>query len=124
MLEPRASADGKHVAFVWNRGNGRPGVYALNLADSSLDTLQSGLMNPLRWSRDGRSVFLSGGGFLAESDRVLEVRADGSHPAVVGVFPRAMEVVDVTPDGRQALFIHHERRSDAWVIQFPGGAAR
>jgi hypothetical protein len=121
MLWPRTSPDGRRVAFAWNAGHGRQGVYSLTLADSSLDTLMAGLMNPAGWARDGRTVFLIGGGFLADTDRVLAVHADGTGRTVLGSFPFGMEVLDVSSDGKTAVINLHGQRSDAWVIQFPPG---
>ena len=93
----------------------------MTLESGRLDPLMPGLMNPLRWSADGQTVFLSEGNFLADSDRVVAVRGDGSSRATLGSFPLGVEVADVTPDGREAVLIIHEKRSDAWVIQFPPG---
>ena len=124
MLWPRASPDGKRIAFVWNAGSGRQGVYVLRRSDSSLTTLTNSLMNPTGWSRDGGTVFLVGSRFLADTDRVLAVPATGGRGTLLGAFPSDMEVLDVTPDGQSAVLNWHQGRSDVWVIQLPKDLGR
>jgi hypothetical protein len=118
MFWPRTSPDLKHVAVAWNRGQGRQGVYNFTPGDRSMVTLSEGLLNPVGWSNDGKTIFLAGARFVADSGRILAVRSDGSSRTVLGVFPPELEVVDVTGDARRAVLIMHEERADAYMIQF------
>ena len=119
MFWPRMVPGGGLLAFAWNRGQGNQGIFAIRPPNPEMVTLWSGLMNPARWSADGRRLFLVGAGFLADSSQVISVGGDGRDPRVLGVFPSNLEVADVTSDGRRAVLILHEHRADAWVIQFP-----
>ena len=121
MFSPRISPDGRRIAFAWNKGDGRHGVYVMSLDDSTIVQLYDGFMNPVRWSRDGGQVFLVDAGIYADSSRLYAVAADGGRRSLLGVFPPGMEVADVTNDGRRAILIIHERRGDAWMIRFPAG---
>jgi len=118
MLWPRTSPDRKKVAYLWNPGGGKTVVQVVRLADGAVVTVSHALVTPVGWSADSRTLFLSGGRFLADTYEVLAVPATGGKTTILGTFPPDVELLDVTPDGQSAILNRHEGRSDAWLIQF------
>ncbi|HWA56031.1 MAG TPA: hypothetical protein VG692_02200, partial [Gemmatimonadales bacterium] len=118
MFYPRRSPEGRRVAFAWNEGGGRMTVNVLD-AGGRLLPVATGLLNPLGWSQDGRTIYVGTSGYLADSSRVLAVAADGSGQRALATFPPNLEPADVTRDGRRVVLVVHEQRADAWSIQFP-----
>jgi Tol biopolymer transport system component len=118
MLWPRRSPDGRRVAFVWNTGRGRQGVQVVNLADSSSRQILPGIMNPIRWSGDGRLVFAVTSQLVADSGEVVAVPVAGGPVRVLGRFPPDLEVMDISRDGQTAVLNMRDHRADAWLMRF------
>lgn len=118
MFWPRLSPEGKRVAFSWNQGEGKQGVFVLNLADSSLTRIWNGLLDPVGWSEDGKRVFVIDAGFYADSSRIFALDATGMKATQLAAFRPGSEVGDITEDGKRAVLIIHEQRADAWSILF------
>jgi dipeptidyl aminopeptidase/acylaminoacyl peptidase len=106
---PSFSADGRRLAFVWERA----GVQNLFVIEG-LD-LQPGASRPLTrfaaggvesvsWSPDGRSIY-----FVRDGD-LWSVAADGgSPPAAVWTTPEAESDIAFSPDGKRLAFVRSER---------------
>lgn len=118
MFWPRVSPEGKRVAFSWNQGDGKQGVFVLNLTDSSLTRIWNGLLDPVGWSTDGKRVFVVDAGLYADSSRVVALDAAGMKATPLGTFRPGISIADVTEDGKRAVVVVHEQRADAWSILF------
>jgi protein kinase-like protein/WD40 repeat protein len=117
MLWERADAGGKRLAFVWNRKYSRAsGVFVYRLTDSTVSHLVDGAYIPVRWSADGRSVYLVSTQYYSDTTRVVSFPVNGGSPHLLGVFPPELRVEDVFPDGEGAVLIRREIRADAWLI--------
>jgi Tol biopolymer transport system component len=119
MLFPRLSPDRSLLAFVWNPGGGKTGVYLLRLGGSAARSAYEGVVIPVGWSRDGRILYLGTTLLSGDSVRVLAQSVSGGPARVVLTLPPGAEVVDIAPDGRTALANQVESRSDAWLIRLP-----
>ncbi len=118
MNWPRLSPDRKSIAFMWNRGgNAGAGIYAFRLGGRDATLLAQGALVPVRWSADGREVYVASNGFFADTTRVWALTVPGGGRRLLGAFPPELQVQDVRPDGRVVLVIHRQNRSDAWLLE-------
>ena len=62
-------------------------MQVVSLADGAVVTVSHALMAPVGWSADSRTLFLSGGRFLADTYQVLAVPVMGGHATVLGTSP-------------------------------------
>ena len=117
MMWERAAPGGNQIALMWNLGrSGDGGVFVYTRSDSSLRRLAGPWLLPTRWSADGRSVYLVSYQFYDDTTRVAAYPVSGGPPQLLGVFPPGVRVEDVSPDGRGAVLIRRETRSDGWLI--------
>jgi hypothetical protein len=118
MLWPRRSPDGRAVVFAWNQGRNQQSLQVFRLSDSTNHRLLPAVLNPMGFSADGRIVFAVAARSLVDSNKVFAIPVNGAPVRELALFPPAMEVVDVTADGKTALLNLREHRSDAWAMRF------
>jgi hypothetical protein len=105
--------DGRRVAVYWNRRS-RAGVWLLSLADTSRRLLQTGRVDPIGWSADGRSILTVGW----DSADVSRVGLDGRTERL-GTLPfRDASCAPAATQGPTALVCAAEERlSDVWLVE-------
>jgi dipeptidyl aminopeptidase/acylaminoacyl peptidase len=100
--EPIWSPDGKHIAFVWDKG----GVENLYLASAdgqgppvALTSFSEGQISRAFWSRDSQTVYFPRGGDL------WKVSAVGGQPSAAWTTPTSESDVVPSPDGSRVAFV-------------------
>jgi Tol biopolymer transport system component len=131
VFSPAVSPDGRTVAVMWNRPNGR-GTWLLDTVTGSKRQIigdEHADAFPLAWSSDGGRLYLYTGqraayrglavklGETTKDTRVLSVPAAGGAVTTVAVLPFS-EVggVAMTPDGRRFICAVYTARSDVWIV--------
>jgi serine/threonine-protein kinase len=113
MFSPRASPDGRLLAFDWNRPPRGHGMWIASLSDTARRQVAAGRLSPLRWSADGRSVYA-----LRDDGRGAELLLVGVDGAVQRIYrlPPDFEAHDLYPDERTLLVNRVNQRSDAIAL--------
>ena len=58
-FEPRYSEDGRNIVLFWNRD--QFGIWMLSKEDHAGRLIKEGELFPIRWSKDGRTLYVSDG---------------------------------------------------------------
>lgn len=100
--EPIWSPDGKHIAFVWDKG-GIENLYLANAegnaAPVALTSFSEGQISRAFWSRDSQNIYFPRGGDL------WKVSAAGGQPSAVWTTPTSESDIVPSPDGSRVAFV-------------------
>ena len=115
---PVFSPDGKKMAIEWNRKDA--GLWIISLEPYSETLLQSGLIQPIGWSPDGKYVYAIRGRGLQEIIRVQvatpnEVTSVTTLPGDVAGMD--WDAASVSPDGKEIVVSVSEHKSDVWLME-------
>jgi dipeptidyl aminopeptidase/acylaminoacyl peptidase/tRNA A-37 threonylcarbamoyl transferase component Bud32 len=121
VFSPRPSPDGRLLALYWNRGPRERGLWVVDRQSGTARLLAPGLvLEPLRWSRDGGTIYAAQRGYVGEVATLYAVPLSGGPVTILKRLPRGTIIEDVTRDGRTLLARESDYRGDAWVVRQPG----
>lgn len=119
MFHPVVSADRRRVAFFWNGARGR-GAFIADRDGAGPRMVARGLWYPLGFDGEARLVVAE----MLNDDSVgaiATVPVSGGEPEPFWTAPRgyvATDALAVSGSG-DVLLLHHEPRSDVWLIENP-----
>ena len=112
IFSPKYSADGKKIAFFWNRIT-ETGLWVISTIDGSAAVLSRGELTPIGWSPDGRAVFATRSGGAT----VTSVPSNGGDPRTIATLAGVILQAVSTPDGTKAVCNVEEKSSDIWLVE-------
>jgi TolB protein len=115
---PAVSPDGTRIAFLAD-GGGSAQVWVIGVDGSGAHAVPGAGRGRPRWSPDGRSILITGGG-AEDSGHVALVPADGGTRRIVASVPGRNPVL--SPDGRQAAFLTGPWTSTSLVVANADGS--
>jgi Tol biopolymer transport system component len=120
MFDLTTSPDGKSVAVLWNRkGRAMDGIWVISLEDSSQTFLYRTDGDPIRWSADGKWIYVLDG-LAAETKgaQIIRIPAAGGEPEAVVTLPfENVYPVSMTSDGSRIVCNVSETQSDVWLME-------
>ncbi len=117
MLWPFRSPDGNLLAYSYNPGGGKSGLWLYDRPHSTSRELAAGAQRAVGWSRDSRTVYAVTSGTASEHPKVMALPLSGP-PRELASFPDALEVLEVTADGQRAILNLRQRQADVWRMRF------
>ncbi len=120
VFQPRASPAADRVAFMANRLPHSAGIWSHRVGDAEADwsLMQDGTGRPIRWSRDGTTLYaVEVGG--DQFNRLVAVPTRGGTRRVVATFGEDVTVEDVSADGRTVIVNRLMKQSDVWLAVLP-----
>jgi TolB protein len=115
--DPVVSPDGRHVAFISNRG-GVPNVFVIDSDGANERRLTSVRSSKAQWSPDGNTVLFSGA--AADSGRVFAVAITGGDVRPVASIAGRGPVL--SPDGNSVVYLSGPWTSTATMVARPDGS--
>jgi serine/threonine protein kinase len=120
MFDLTTSPDGKSVAVLWNRkGRALDGIWRISLEDSSQTFLYRTGGDPIRWSADGKWIYVLDG-LAAETKgaQIIKIPAAGGEPEALVTLPlENVYPASMTSDGRRIVCNVSETQSDVWLME-------
>ena len=117
MYCPTSSPDMKKVAIYWHRKN--YGIWIISLEDTTEHFLIKGRMAPLKWSEDGKYIYILN---TYTKSEIIKVSVK------TGLIKKHIRIpfdginglnhdIDITPDGKIIVCTVPELNSDVWMIE-------
>ncbi len=121
MHFPEYSPDGKRVA-VYGARNSNFGLWIISFEDYSHVFLRKGRLIPLRWSSDGKWIYVSEQ--MQGAIKILKVALENGETQTVFALPFTLEKgnpyyhqVTMTPDARHFVIPTTKSQSDIWMVE-------
>ncbi len=121
MSNPVYSPDGMRVA-VYGIRNSDAGLWLISLEDRSRVFLSEGHLIPLRWTADGKWIYVSER--IQGTIKILKVALENGEASPVFILPFTLEMGDpvhhqvcMTPDALHFIIPATLKRSDVWMVQ-------
>jgi Tol biopolymer transport system component len=119
VFAPRVSPDGKQLAFFWARAINRGVWLAPFDGTPARPVAADALLQPVRWSADGRHLYVARGGRDGNASLVAVLTLETGQLQPLLMLERGDLVEDISGDGRTVLFSHVETQSDIWLLNNP-----
>jgi len=118
LVSPVFAPDGKKMAVQWRRDE--VGLWIISLEPYSETLVQSGDLNPMGWSPDGRYVYA-----IRSGREIVRVQvAAPNDVTVVATLPGDGNDAGLSPDGKEIDVSVSEAKSDVWEMQHFDPSAR